>query len=206
MVLVDLRHCKREYIRSIPKTLSRSGHPIRESFFSSTAQDQRTCSIQYKNRKEAIMTESRFNGDKVRELRCQRHWTQRQLARAAGVAPQIISHMEKSLPLSGRSSTVVAVAHTLGVSAQDLIWPPLPAPAKPKRSPTDEAIDLFKQLTPEERRTVELLAKFCLTRQKKRQSGRSPKTVRKSKMAHTSERSGTKEPRTPKPFRRQRDG
>lgn len=60
-------------------------------------------------------------GNRIRELRKEKRWTQEKLAETSGIEPSNISHIERaatklSLP------TLVGIANALGVSADELLY------------------------------------------------------------------------------------
>ena len=63
-------------------------------------------------------------GTRIKHLREQRYWTQRRLAREAGVTDQTISNLERGARPS--METALAVAQALGTSVESLFLPVLP--------------------------------------------------------------------------------
>ena len=64
---------------------------------------------------------SLVNGAKVAELRREKGWKQKQLAAAAGVAPAVVSRLERGLQSDYSLNVIVAVATALEVSIDTLL-------------------------------------------------------------------------------------
>lgn len=63
----------------------------------------------------------RFVGAKLKEARETRFWSQRDLAREAGVSPTTVMHLETGQNPNPRLSTVRKVADALGIDPNELV-------------------------------------------------------------------------------------
>jgi transcriptional regulator with XRE-family HTH domain len=61
------------------------------------------------------------NGQKITALRKQKGWDQYELAREAGIAPSVVSRLERDLQADFKISVVTAVANALGVTVDSLL-------------------------------------------------------------------------------------
>lgn len=59
--------------------------------------------------------------DKLKKLREEHHWTQRQLAELSGVASTVVSRIEKGTQKDCRVSALASIATTLGVTVDSLL-------------------------------------------------------------------------------------
>jgi transcriptional regulator with XRE-family HTH domain len=63
-------------------------------------------------------------GDRIRHARTKRKWTQLELARQAGVVPDVISRLETGRTQQGAMTTLASIARALGTTVDALVGTP----------------------------------------------------------------------------------
>jgi transcriptional regulator with XRE-family HTH domain len=114
------------------------------------------------------MDEILLDGDKIRRLRQARRWSQADLARASGVDQGTISRLENNIQEKTRIETLVALARTFGVTADDLFLSSTAAAVDPLNPQLNVMTRLFEDMTEEERDSLEMFARFILAQRGKR--------------------------------------
>ena len=86
-------------------------------------------------------------GDRIRQTREQKDFTREQFAELIGLDAVSVTMLEKG-ELSPEISTLIKIANTLEISADDLLCEHL---THPHKDPYPEFSDLLSKLTPEDR-------------------------------------------------------
>ncbi len=98
-----------------------------------------------------MIEDARIDGAKIRALREKRGWSQRDLWRESGVDQAVISGLETDRKEEIRFSTIVALAHALGVRAEDLLASAGSVQIKPTDPQINVMMRLVNDMTREER-------------------------------------------------------
>ncbi len=72
-------------------------------------------------------------GDRLRQLRAARGWSQRELARRAGLSQPVVSGIESGIAKAPQALTLTKLAQALGVRIDELLGLPLVDPGKVAR-------------------------------------------------------------------------
>lgn len=113
------------------------------------------------------MDEILLDGDKIRQLRQARRWSQADLARVSGVDQGTISRLENNMQEKTRIETLVALARTFKVATDDLFVTSGPLPIEPGDPQLDVMVRLFEDMTEEERNSLEMFARFVVSQRNK---------------------------------------
>jgi len=112
----------------------------------------------------------RIDGAKIRALRRERIWTQKELSVKSGVDQCLISDLETGKKTTSRIDTLVAIARTFGVPTESLlVQSASPPPVQPIDPLKDSILRTFKKLTPEERNIVITYCQFLVAQRGKRE-------------------------------------
>ncbi len=98
-----------------------------------------------------MIEDARIDGAKIRALREKRGWSQRELWRESGVDQAVISALETGRKEEIRFSTIHALAHTLGVQAEDLLASTTSVKVEPSDPQINVMMRLVNDMTREER-------------------------------------------------------
>ncbi len=101
-----------------------------------------------------MLDDLKIDGGKIRVLRERRGWSQRDLWRESGVDQGTISNLETDQKEDVRFSTMVALAHALGVQPEDLLASAESIETKPNDPQINVMMRLVNDMTREERESA----------------------------------------------------
>lgn len=101
-------------------------------------------------------------GERVRDERKKRHWSQDTLAKKSGVSQGMISLIERGVN-APTTETLVPIANALGIPIASIMGEPAPAPTPP----ADEAHQLYDSLNDQDKEKALEYMRFILSQRKK---------------------------------------
>ena len=112
------------------------------------------------------MEQIKIDGARIRTLRNQRRWTQKELAIRSGVNESLISSLENKAKPGVRIASLVKLARALGVATDDLLVSEL-IPIKPADPQLDLIRRLVEVMTPGEQQSATMFLRFVLAQRKR---------------------------------------
>ena len=119
-------------------------------------------------KQKGLREQIHVDGAKIRALRQERGWTQKELLLRSLVDQSTISYLESGRNKAASIRTMVALARAFGVSVDDLFVPPTnPTPVPPPDPQLERIKSLLKDLTPAELDQAIDFARFILARRRR---------------------------------------